>query len=135
MTSTTETEAAGRLRRIRADESVLMTIYGTAVESAQARHYNNDVNEFVDAYLRETDPRLVDEAFAKSVAVKTRQLPHRELVIWDITDSLSISRHYQGSAYYLNRNGRLLIQDPTIGQFHKACALFGITLTPTGAEA
>lgn len=122
-------QAAERLRRYEQ--------FGDDTESAEYEVYDddhngpfNDMATLSEAYLRETDPRPVDEDFAKSVAVE----------VWSNT----AGRHFDiqkgaESAVLLKASDKWLliiisdvrernccVNNPTIGQFWSCCRIFGV---------
>lgn len=125
---TTPTAAVERLRMIRADKSVLLTIYGTAVESAQARHYGNDVDAVIDAYLRETDTTPITQDFARSVAVERDCGGTTWFQVWTEQGQNVWLHHAFDGKWELkaDKNNSPLIK--TLGEYYTYCRLFGVNV-------
>lgn len=72
---------------------------------------------------RELDPRPIDEAFARSVAVGIREFPPA-IMIWEIGAKVSI--HREEDSFFLSVGSTTVAVNPTIGQFWTAARLFSV---------
>lgn len=131
---TSEIEAAGRLRKVLSGNHPECAYEGSAAE--QIGGINRDRSLLADAYLRETDPTPLDIEMVRSLAVDEPAV--NVFSMHDFGSSLyyfHILFADDGGVYLAMccPRGHASIDNPTIGDYHKACALFGITLTQTGA--
>lgn len=145
---TIETEAAGRLRRIKACVEKSQDIYAVDVdESRQSIHAAgtlvkrmmlDDERTVIDAYLRETDTRPITEEFARSVAVGDKHNPNwTAYYLFESADNRMGDvwlRHWStefatnGREWIIENEQGDSVSVTTIAQFYKARDLFGVKL-------
>lgn len=134
-------QAAGRLRNLDHRDAVLLSCFGHDVVASMSLASSYDIKGVAhaaanigDQYSRLTDPRPVDEAFARWVA-------------GDDIGSAGWSRCFveseSGVIVQLMRPPRgqwrlmaagAIIDNPTIGQFWMACKLFGVEVNERSEE-
>lgn len=126
MTNHTNPEAAaGRLRRVGEFEDPAE--FEEVVYAGE--HYGpyEDQCTLSDAMMRETDPTLVDETFARSIALQF----YEKEATYKIGEMTYLIIQDDGS--WMLEHAVKLIRNPTIGDVYTACRLFKVTITaPAG---
>lgn len=118
-------DAAERLRRLNNGDGI-RDVYQCDHYRGVASEFLKDQWEVIDAHLRETDPTLITEEFARSVSARVTQ-GGRYFTGRDVANSFSI--RFAGSGVYLRIDGcSKIFLNPTIGHFYTACRMFGVML-------
>lgn len=130
--------AAERLRRVDSGEH-LNTVYGGSTpEEIEVAPFcvsyalnSERIDELavIAAYLRETDPTPITEEFARRMFDDVRwQFEHAPYCLICTLGNLTLHMWPNKNESRLLGLNCPLIDNPTIGQFYKACDLFGVKL-------
>lgn len=135
---TTEVEqAVERLRRVDSHETREL-VYGNRPEyqEGEPQHLNwewqfeqyvTDLGTVADAYLRETDTRPITEEWARSVATSSVVRFGGDTADFEIDSRCDLKNLRNRKQWVISTPvSRAIIT--TIGQFYKACDLFGVKL-------